>query len=189
MASLSTSRSRCRLLNTGDQRFHHELIRGGRLKTHTLQRQTKELLVCGNLPNHRAMPRLFKHESHQASQVLVPPRIDHGLHPDIPAKGYQTHPRSDASVLLHDQLPGPFSPGLLGILPLLEGQPNAYSYLCGRCSGVEIKEGMVYAMETYAPAEDGRSAARIEEEVVVTANGSTVITLFPCEELMVANEY
>lgn len=54
---------------------------------------------------------------------------------------------------------------------------------------VEIREGMVFALETYAPAGDGRSAARIEEEVVVTADGCKVITLFPCEELMVANAY
>ncbi len=54
---------------------------------------------------------------------------------------------------------------------------------------VEIKEGMVFALETYAPAKDGRSAARIEEEIVVTSEGPRVITLFPCEELMVANEY
>lgn len=54
---------------------------------------------------------------------------------------------------------------------------------------VEIQEGMVFALETYAPATDGRSAARIEEEIVVTADGPQVITLFPCEELMVANEY
>lgn len=54
---------------------------------------------------------------------------------------------------------------------------------------VEIKEGMVFALETYAPAKDGRSAARIEEEIVVTADGPRIITLFPCEELMVANEY
>ena len=31
----------------------------------------------------------------------------------------------------------------------------------------EIKEGMVFALETYCPAKDGYSAARIEEEVVV----------------------
>ena len=31
-----------------------------------------------------------------------------------------------------------------------------------------IEEGMVFALETYCPASDGRSAARIEEEVVVT---------------------
>jgi Xaa-Pro aminopeptidase len=54
---------------------------------------------------------------------------------------------------------------------------------------VEIKEGMLFALETYCPAADGRSAARIEEEVVVTADGCRVITLFPCDELMVANEY
>ncbi|HAX81035.1 MAG TPA: aminopeptidase [Actinobacteria bacterium] len=54
---------------------------------------------------------------------------------------------------------------------------------------VEIQESMVFALETYAPAADGRSAARIEEEVVVTKDGCKVITLFPCEELMVANAY
>ncbi len=37
---------------------------------------------------------------------------------------------------------------------------------------VEIKEGMVFALETYCPAGDGHSAARIEEEVVVTADGA-----------------
>ncbi len=54
---------------------------------------------------------------------------------------------------------------------------------------IEIKEGMLFALETYAPASDGRSAARIEEEIVVTAEGPKIITLFPAEELMVANEY
>ncbi len=54
---------------------------------------------------------------------------------------------------------------------------------------VELKEGMLFALETYAPASDGRSAARIEEEVVCTAEGPKIITLFPAEELMVANEY
>ena len=56
-------------------------------------------------------------------------------------------------------------------------------------SPYEIKEGMVFALETYCPADDGFSAARIEEEVVVTANGCRVITLFPAEELPVANPY
>jgi Xaa-Pro aminopeptidase len=54
---------------------------------------------------------------------------------------------------------------------------------------IELQEGMLFALETYCPAADGRSAARIEEEVVVTPEGPRVITLFPCEELMVANEY
>jgi Xaa-Pro dipeptidase len=54
---------------------------------------------------------------------------------------------------------------------------------------VEIKEGMVIALETYCPATDGYSAARIEEEVVVTANGPQVITRFPSDELFVANAY
>ena len=53
----------------------------------------------------------------------------------------------------------------------------------------EIKEGMVFALETYCPASDGFSAARIEEEVVVTNDGCKIITLFPAEELPVANPY
>jgi Xaa-Pro aminopeptidase len=53
----------------------------------------------------------------------------------------------------------------------------------------EIKEGMVFALETYWPAVDGKSAARIEEEVVVTAEGCDVLTLFPAEELMITNRY
>ena len=44
---------------------------------------------------------------------------------------------------------------------------------------MEIKTGMVFALETYCPAKDGFSAARIEEEVVVTDKGCQVITLFP----------
>jgi Xaa-Pro dipeptidase len=54
---------------------------------------------------------------------------------------------------------------------------------------IEIKEGMVFALETYCPATDGHSAARIEEEVVVTDQGATVITLFPSQELPIANPY
>ena len=53
----------------------------------------------------------------------------------------------------------------------------------------EITEGMVFALETYCPASDGFSAARIEEEVVVTAQGAKVITLFPAKELFVAHGY
>ena len=53
----------------------------------------------------------------------------------------------------------------------------------------EIKEGMVFALETYCPAKDGFSAARIEEEVVVTDKGCRVITLFPAADLPIANRY
>ena len=54
---------------------------------------------------------------------------------------------------------------------------------------MEIKTGMVFALETYCPAKDGYSAARIEEEVVVTDKGCRVITLFPAEDLPIANAY
>jgi len=53
----------------------------------------------------------------------------------------------------------------------------------------ELQEGMVFALETYCPAADGNGAARIEEEVVVTPDGCRVITLFPAQELFVANAY
>ena len=53
----------------------------------------------------------------------------------------------------------------------------------------ELQEGMVFALETYCPAADGNGAARIEEEVVVTPDGCRVITLFPAQDLYIANEY
>ena len=53
----------------------------------------------------------------------------------------------------------------------------------------EIKAGMVFALETYCPASDGISAARIEEEIIVTDKGCQVITLYPSQELPIANEY
>jgi Xaa-Pro aminopeptidase len=54
---------------------------------------------------------------------------------------------------------------------------------------VEIKAGMVFALETYCPATDGFSAARIEEEVVVTEDGPRILTMFPAQDLVVANPY
>lgn len=54
---------------------------------------------------------------------------------------------------------------------------------------MEIRTGMVYALETCCPAGGGYSAARIEEEVVVSDSGCEVITLFPAEELPIANRY
>src|SRR5882757_5515919 len=54
---------------------------------------------------------------------------------------------------------------------------------------VEIRLGMVFALETYCPAADGFSAARIEEEVVVTEDGAAVLTKFPAQDLFIANKY
>jgi len=53
----------------------------------------------------------------------------------------------------------------------------------------EIKTGMVFALETYCPASDGFSAARIEEEMVVTPDGPHVISLYPAEELPISVKY
>ena len=49
-----------------------------------------------------------------------------------------------------------------------------------------IEEGMVFALETFWPASDGWSAARIEEQLVVTKEGCEVLTRFPAETLLVA---
>ncbi|MDT7580993.1 MAG: Xaa-Pro aminopeptidase [Pseudonocardiales bacterium] len=54
---------------------------------------------------------------------------------------------------------------------------------------VEIKAGMVFALETYCPASDGFSAARIEEEVVVTEDGPRILTLYPAQDLIVTNPF
>ena len=54
---------------------------------------------------------------------------------------------------------------------------------------MEIKTGMVFALETYCPAKDGVSAARIEEELVVTDDGCKVISLFPAQDLPISNRY
>lgn len=51
-----------------------------------------------------------------------------------------------------------------------------------------LEEGMVFALETYWPAKDGWGAARIEEEIVVRADGAEVITKFPAEDLLVAGK-
>jgi hypothetical protein len=47
---------------------------------------------------------------------------------------------------------------------------------------------MVFALETFWPATDGWSAARIEEQLVVTADGCEVITRFPAEDLVIAGK-
>jgi Xaa-Pro dipeptidase len=54
---------------------------------------------------------------------------------------------------------------------------------------IELKAGMVFAVETYCPASDGISAARIEEEVILTPSGAKIISLYPAEDLPIANPY
>jgi len=53
----------------------------------------------------------------------------------------------------------------------------------------EIKPRMVFALETFWPSTDGWSAARIEEEIVVTPTGHEVITRFPAEQLLLAGAH
>src|SRR5438876_5247719 len=53
----------------------------------------------------------------------------------------------------------------------------------------ELKAGMVFAVETFCPATDGISAARIEEMIVLAPDGAKIISLYPAKELPVANRY
>jgi len=53
----------------------------------------------------------------------------------------------------------------------------------------EIKEGMVFRHRNLLPNEGWLLRCRIEEEVVVTDKGCQVISLFPAEELPIANRY
>src|SRR5262249_25675388 len=54
---------------------------------------------------------------------------------------------------------------------------------------MDLEGGIMFAVEPYCPATDGVSAARIEEEVIVTPGGAQIITLFPANELPIANRY
>ncbi|OFZ91284.1 MAG: aminopeptidase [Betaproteobacteria bacterium RBG_16_64_18] len=54
---------------------------------------------------------------------------------------------------------------------------------------IELKVGMVFAVETYCPATDGVSAARIEEMVILGPKGAQIISLYPAQDLPVANPY
>src|SRR6516165_5393178 len=54
---------------------------------------------------------------------------------------------------------------------------------------VVLEPGMVFALDTFWHSTDGWSAARIEEEIVVTPTGHEVITRFPAENLMVAGAH
>src|SRR5713226_4852373 len=51
---------------------------------------------------------------------------------------------------------------------------------------VALEAGMVFALENFWPASDGWSAARIEEEILVTDTGHEILTRFPAETLIVA---
>ena len=67
-------------------------------------------------------------------------------------------------------------------------EPPMISRLHSLDAPVELEVGMVFALETYCPTPDRRSAARIEEEVVVTPTGPQILTRFPAEELLVAGK-
>jgi Xaa-Pro aminopeptidase len=47
-----------------------------------------------------------------------------------------------------------------------------------------IREGMTFALETWYPSQDGKGAARIEEEVAVTVDGYERLFRYPADELI-----
>ncbi len=63
-----------------------------------------------------------------------------------------------------------------------------FSHLVSDDHPEPLQEGMVFALETFWPSSDGWTAARIEEDLVVTAEGCEVITRFPAEQLLVAGQ-
>lgn len=50
--------------------------------------------------------------------------------------------------------------------------------------GVELKEGMVIALETYAGKKGGKDGVRLEEDILVKKNGYEILSKWPIEELM-----
>ena len=48
---------------------------------------------------------------------------------------------------------------------------------------------LTFAVETYCSATDGVSAARIEEDVVLTPDSAKIVKLFAAEDLLIANAY
>ena len=57
-------------------------------------------------------------------------------------------------------------------------------YNQGGWEPVELKEGMVIALETYAGHKGGKDGVRLEEDVLVTKNGCEILSRWPIEELM-----
>ena len=49
---------------------------------------------------------------------------------------------------------------------------------------IELKEGMIIALETYTGKRGGKDGVRLEENVLVTADGYEVLSRWPIEELM-----
>src|SRR5205807_8690308 len=54
---------------------------------------------------------------------------------------------------------------------------------------MELQAGMMFAVETYCPATDGVSAARIEEEAILTPSAAQIITRFPADEPPIATRH
>ena len=77
--------------------------------------------------------------------------------------------------------------GLWGVLPMVtpHGQSRPGRKRIDSSSEATVRFGL----SKVCPATDGVSAARIEEEVIVTPAGAQIITLFPADELPIANRY
>ena len=103
------------------------------------------------------------------------------------ARGCSSGPREAAAAAWRLRR-GPSPAGSAMLAAALHERP-IISRLTSLDHPVELREGMVFALEPFCPATDGYSSARIEEEVVVTADGTALLTLFPAEDLFVTNPY
>ena len=74
--------------------------------------------------------------------------------------------------------------GILFVRLRVEVIPSVEWGIAAKC----IARAM-FALETFWPSTDGWSAARIEEEIVVTETGHEVITRFPADKLLVAGAH
>src|SRR3989442_1584881 len=68
-------------------------------------------------------------------------------------------------------------------------EPPIISRLNSFDDPMELQAGLMLSAVNDCPATDGMSAARIGEEGIVTPSGAQIITLFPAEELPIANRY
>src|SRR6267143_45727 len=103
--------------------------------------------------------------------------------------GYASHAMVDAYKQCREYLDAAFALQYGHGVGLAIWEKPVISRLVSLDHPCEIKPGMVFALETFWPSTDGWSAARIEEEIVVTETGHEVITRFPADQLMVAGAH
>ncbi len=131
--------------------------------------------VCGE-------PNKYQIDAYETASKWISASIDMirpGVTPDEVARGLAGRARTSATATRRR--------------PSCSSTATASACRCGsgrssrsasRGQNTPLREGMVFALETWKGAEDGSGAARIEEEVVVTKDGCEIITNFPSDRLI-----